>query len=427
MGIYRLALVVCCLIVVMALGTSVALAQEDSTCSALTSAAVNQASTQCAMMGTDTVCYGHPDVAASLQETAVTIPVAQQEEAALFSRPGDQMDLRYTRAIRTAGLDSVTASAASTDSSTWGVALMNVSAGLPSEVLESLDNKGVVYLLLGGVEIENAVDPAAVFEVPAQGVAVTTIADADLRLAPVVSEFNAAGRVLANTPLTADAVSPDGEWVRVVHEGRPGWLSRTVLSNIDLNSLPQKGPDSFTPMQAFNLSAAGAAANCAEVAPMLLVQGPEGVAVDLRVQGVDMRLESSVVFRLIPARNGGEDSIQVITLSGLVTLFPDTEFEVVLPPGFLTEIDSADPDSFAGRFLEAVRPLVQDEAEILGLLEEVPPNVLHYILSIPERVQASGVDALEEILFLNPEAVELARQGCAIGRISEEICDVLGL
>jgi hypothetical protein len=430
-------------LVMIGSGVSSALAQDQATCLALTVAAANQTATQCASTGLDAACYGFADVTGSFREETAPGVFEKLTAQDFFVQPGNQADLLITEAIQTGPLQ------VSPDPRLWGMAVMNIQAGLPNEVVAAAGGKGVILVQLGGIELENDVEPQDALELP-DGIAVTTLAAADMRMSPVVRDTptssNVIDRLPAEASANADAITPDGEWVRVVYQGQLGWInSATLQPTVDLSSLAQLGPENFMPMQSFffrtgmqhNVPDQG----CLLEPSILLVQGPPNIPVNLRIHRADIRLESTMLLRTVPPGDTLGDFVEIIPLFGMVTLFPDTDSEVRVPPGFVARLRLGefvslgienDADEKVMRGLGgAIRALNRQEIERLEYLERlfaILENLLHYLPEIPNIAEPSGIGAaLERISFDNPAALNLARIACRTGVLSPEVCDVLGL
>ncbi len=107
----------------------------------------------------------------------------------------------------------------------WGVALLSVQANLP----DTLPGQSVIFMLLGDTQVENAVQPQDAFQTGAT-ISVTLQIGAQLYHDPSLTS-PMVGNVPPGTSLTADAISADGQWVRVAYEGTPGWLTQQVISS----------------------------------------------------------------------------------------------------------------------------------------------------------------------------------------------------
>lgn len=417
MSIRRL-IVIACLLLLTGLGISGAMAQDDATCSALQNTAFTQTGTLCATTGQGMMCLGYPAVTAVLDSDA----------AADFASPGDSVDLALVESVTTSPADL------STTPSTWGVALLNVQANLPVDVIETvLDGKGVIYMATGGVEVVNAA-PDTQVTLMEETIAVNTIADADMRVAPFAldssTSSNVSGRIPAESTLNADAMTPDGNWIRIVFDDQPGWISRAVIdSAADLSNLTVIGPLDFTPMQSITIDSGNTDdADCANLASGLFVQGPNSMPVDIQVNGVDTRISSSVLFKA----NAADGTLEIFVISGLVTLFPnDPDMTVVIPPGFKTTISVEDFTFLEGTPDAPYRLMTEDElAQVNTFTQNLPSNILHYTPPENNQTQPSGVgNAVVQVTLGEGEHDGLAgaRQACANGDIPANVCEILGL
>ncbi len=181
--------------------TLVAEAQTPTTCQTVVSQALNQLGTNCAGVEHNTSCYGF----ANVQHTAFAMP----EPADFYTQPGDRSDLTITQAIQPGPLN--------VSADQWGLNVLSVQANLPN----ALPGKGVVYLQLGGMEVENGVQPEKAVKLPA-GISVSSTATTDLLTWPAPSITGHASETIVSVPsgsaLSADAVSPSGDFVRVVFQ-----------------------------------------------------------------------------------------------------------------------------------------------------------------------------------------------------------------
>ena len=196
-------------------------------------------------------------------------------------------------------------------------------------------------MLLGDTQVENAVAPDQAFQTGAI-VSVSLQIGAQLYFKPDFNDL-VVGSVPTGTSITADAISEDGQWVRVVYSGKPGWVTRQVITTDgDLTTLPVIGPDTQTPMQAFYFRTSISGTQCTEAPNALVVQGPKDLTVDIKANGADMRLGSTIALYLLPVDpttqqylttqygNIGMVSVlmQIIVLDGHVVLNAGTPNEI---------------------------------------------------------------------------------------------------
>lgn len=329
------------------------LAQTDAgTCPALVQQALAELGANCDSLERNSACYGYNRVDATFAES-----VAEN----FFSTPADRSALNLLDTIQTAPLDETLQA--------WGIAVMNVQANVPN----SLPGQAVTFILLGDVQVENAVAPEDALQL-ADAVSVTTITGANIR-SSATTNANIVGSVPAGTELAADGLSADQGWLRVLYASGPGWISRQLVdAAVDVSGLPIIKAESRTPMQAFYFRTGVGDPVCEESPPSLLVvQGPNGVKVDITANGADIRIGSTIALRILPG-----NVIQLITLSGNAEVGG-----VNIPAGFtMTAQLSPDGLSLVGDWT-GFRPLTPEELAELQPLEGLPGNLLHYTIVLP--------------------------------------------
>ncbi len=403
-------------------GTSLAVTAQTpaGVCPGPVNRALQELGTNCASMGRNTACYGFNNVDASFN-----VPV----EPDFFTTTNERADLLIIDALKTGALNLA--------NDDWGVSLMSVQANLP----DALPGQGVVFVLLGGVEVEGDVEPEDAV-VPQSTLQVSVTAATDLRSAPNTPDWNASNvldNVLAGASVSADAIDPTGGWVRVVYNGKPGWIDRTAVAE-DVSSLTEVGPDSLTPMQAFFFRVGIGGVSCDEVPSVLAVQGPRNTAIDIRVNRVDVRVTSTIILQSLPPGDTLGDTLQLSTISGVAIINPDTNEQIFVPAGYTIFIHlkggnleslgiegDADEREIDGEWY-GLRPLTEEELAKLKLLEGVPDNLLNYPIDVPEIVQGSCFSGCEPTLyFQDPAALDGARLLCSQGLLSQDICQYLDI
>ena len=323
---------------------------QDGTnsCPTLVKQALEAVGNNCGGLSRNSACYGFNRVNATFSENV-------NED--FFSKPSDQTSLKALQSIVTAPLNDAIKE--------WGVAVMSVQANIPN----SLPGQAISFILLGDVSVENAV-PADQAVAPAENPIVVTAANnANIRTLPSTNS-NIAGSVVGGSPLNADAINPTKDWVRVVFNSyTTGWISRSlVTSDGDLDSLPVFSDSSKTPMQAFYFKTGIGAPSCNKAPDVLVVQGPERVAVDITANGADIRISSTIALRLVTG-----NQMQIITIHGQAKVNG-----VTIPIGYLTTVQlSDDGKSIVGQPTQA-RLLTQEELDDLQWLEGIPVDVLNY-------------------------------------------------
>ncbi|MBI1277294.1 MAG: SH3 domain-containing protein [Anaerolineaceae bacterium] len=349
---------VLCLLVtlmVLAFSTQRGFTQDSSTanCPTLVQQALQALGPNCGGLGRNTACYGYNKVAATFSQA-----VADD----YFTKPSDQAGLSSVASLSTSPLD--------TQLNEWGVAVMSVQANIP----DSLPGQSVRFILLGNSEMQNDVAPPDT-QAASQPITVTTTTGSNIRSAPT-RNANVLGSVPANTELTADGISDDQQWVRVVfNEAAVGWISRAlVTSGSDIDSLPVVNDVPQTPMQAFRLKTGVAGLTCADAPSLLMVQGPKNVQIQITANGVDVQLGSTLVLQTTD-----KNKFQIATIDGTGRVG-----NLVIPAGFMTEAPMGDDGNVNGRF-GAVLPIPKSELDKLQVLENIPPDILNYEVNVPNN------------------------------------------
>lgn len=352
-------------LLVLGLTVSAALAQEQ--CPELVEQALQAIGDNCTEMSRNTACYGYELVRAEFVET---LPDD------VFDAPSDRADVASLSVLQTEPL--------SEDSQTWGVAVMKLQANVP----ESLPGQAVTFVLVGDVEVENAVSAEDAFSPSAPvEVQVASTSGINIRANPS-RRANIIGSAIFEQRLQADGLNADTTWVRVTDERRVGWVARELLqAEPALDTLPVLDGTERSPMQAFYLRTGVGRSDCAS-APRdaLMVQGPRNVKVNLTINGVDFELGSTMLARLI-----AEDTMEFMVLDGELRI-PATqsgEEDVIIPAGYRSQVCLGNPDdrgldgqdndqiaTCAWTTPERVDPntLSQDWC----VLQDVPNGVLNY-------------------------------------------------
>jgi hypothetical protein len=399
-------------------------AQQPMTCEALVTTALNQLGTNCATLQRGFSCFGYPGIVHTSFDPA--------QEPDFYTEPGDIADLNISETFQSGPIVLA--------DEQYGINVMDVEANIPADA----SDKGVIFLQVGGVEVENGVEPVEAFLPLEAGVDASTTNATDLLTWPAPSIPGYASETVLTIPsgaaVTVDAITPELDFVRTVYQNRAGWVSFGDLeSSSDLAALPQLNREDDTPMQDFYFRTGIGGANCLEAPSLLYVQGPNNVPTDLTVFDKHIRIQSTAILRSTPFGDQLGDYIEVIVLSGVVILNPDTPNEIIVPPGFLSRIQLC--DEFADLGIEGdpdekctvgdwsqPRPLTQDELSALGIVEDFPDNIVNYPVDLPIIITASGYGGVIPVLiFPNQEALDQARALCLAGELPPEICQYLGL
>ncbi len=343
------------------LAVQVAVAQTNvGQCPTLVEKALNDLSQNCDALNRNSACYGYNRVDATFYDELA---------AETFSQPADRTDLAALQTITTVPLD--------TTGDFWGIAVLNVQANVPN----TLPGQAVTFMLLGDVEIENAVLPENAL-VLAEPVTVQTITGANIRSAPSTNA-NLVGSVATGSELMADGLDSTGEWLRVLYDSGPGWINSAVINTAGgLSTLPTITSETRTPMQAFYFNTTASGPSCNEAPPsVLVIQGPNSVKVEITANGADITIGSTIVLRLLE-----NNQMELIVIQGEVKLG-----NILVPAGFkITAPLSEDGKNIAGTW-QNLAPLTEEDIAELKPLENLPPNLLHYPIIIPtsEQIQAA--------------------------------------
>lgn len=355
--------------------TAAALSQTaDESCPALVETALTEVGNNCGDLSRNSACYGFNRVDATF---------ANVTDETFFSAPADRAELISLQTIQTAPLDPAL--------ERWGIAVMNVQANVPN----SLPGQAVVFMLLGDVQVENAVSSDDAFA-GVEPVAVTTLVASNLRSFPSLNA-NVVGSTREGAELQADGLSPDGGWLRVLAATGPAWISRELVrSEADLSALPALTAEKRSPMQAFYFTTGTGQPACNEAPPStLVIQGPQHVKVDITANGADIRLGSTIALRVLEG-----NILQLIVLDGGAEAGG-----VKVPAGFTMFVQlSEDGKSVVGLWSN-LRPLTQEEIDQFKPLENLPETLLHYGLTIP---------SIEQIVRFQ-QALQQGGQGGAAG------------
>jgi|GEM_PF-1762863 len=363
----------------------------ETTCAALVQAAFESFTESCTGKTSSTACYGYGTVSATFSEAISPAP--------LFAMARDTVDLTYMQTIRTGALDS--------ESQNWGLAALNVQANEPLAL--TTDEPGLSVLMFGDVTLENRVLPEAAF-IPVAGVPAEALLTANIRSSP-----NAEATILLSIPAGAqmigDALSVDGQWLRVTAaENLVGWIS-TQLVSFDASALPVWTTQSRTPMQAFTLKTAAENTICASGAaetvapmPMVVVQGPNTMTTLIEVNSAEISISSTIALRILPG-----NIMQMITLSGSARVGG-----VVVPAGFTVTAQLSEDGTTVEELWSFLRPINAEERIGLAALENLNPEIYHYYaLQIPSEAEVQAL--VEAVQASNAQATPLAQSPGAEG------------
>lgn len=307
----------------------------SATCPDLVTRALEAVNNLCSGQDRNSACYGN---------TLVEAEFSSADASAAFSQEGDIANLALLRSIQTSPLND--------ELTQWGVSVLSVQANLPG----TLPGQNALFMLIGGAEIESAVEPETSFE-PVDPISVSVAVDAPVLEAPqdgAAAVFAAS----ADASLLADAQSEAGAFVRVTLGEQFGWIARAALAdNPAVDGLPVYTPgQSFAPMQAFYLRTGIGGAQCAQAPSALVVQGPQDYMVDITANGANISLGSSVILETLPideskdsAKYAGQPGVggllRITVIDGHVTMTNEDGTVTELPEGYQSTICLTEPQN----------------------------------------------------------------------------------
>lgn len=328
--------------VLFALFSVITVVAQLSSCPQLVENALNAIGDNCGELSRNSACYGYNRVEASF-----TTEVTEN----FFSTPSDRAQLTDLATLRTYPLDTV--------NEEWGVAVMNIQANLPNTV----PGQGVLMMLVGDAEIRNDV-PAADATTIGDPISTVTLAETNLYSSP-----SSSSEIIGNLPVNAvvliDGVNTTRSWLRVVTDGTISWVERDSLARLAaMDTLPVIGASTPAPMQAFYLSTGIGTSDCSEADPVIAVQSPEHITVDLTVNGVDIRVGSLITFQ-----NVGQNTVNLTVHRGEVS----SVFGNTIQAG-QSALGVIDPDAEGATIVEWGEPVQASDYE-LALGESVQQAV----------------------------------------------------
>ncbi|MBZ0284789.1 MAG: SH3 domain-containing protein [Anaerolineae bacterium] len=334
---------------ILLLSLASGLAAQVGVCETTIQSAITLLNENCASAGGNTACLGSAGSA--------TFSGAEQP----FSTAGDTVDLSSLQTLHTLPLDGEQS----------GLALMNVHANVPLAISE----QGLKYVLLGDVEVENAVDAVNAFT-PGAALTVTPLVAANLRTAPS-TDAQVIVSAAVGTELSADGLSADGGWLRVLFENQVAWVSRQIVAAAEgnIDDLPVIGTDTRTFMQSFYLKMGGPDTECSQaVPPMLVIQSPGGVNANITANGAGIRFDSAIGLLVLPNK-----TMQLYVFAGGANVGG-----VSVPAGFMLNIPLTEDGREMGGLATGLRPINETERGFLSIVAtNTAGEALHAPLTLP--------------------------------------------
>ena len=344
---------------------STLLAQEDI-CTDIIQQAMVTVEDACAITGRNQACYGNISLEATPREGV---------ENFTFEQQGDIAGVADVDTLRLRGLDP--------EENIWGIALMKIQANLP----DALPGENVTFLLFGDVEIQNAVEDAALATIE-----ITSNGGINVRTGPS-TDYRVAGSLSNGETAVANGRNADGSWLRIQIPDTDslGWVAAQLvtaagevesLSVVDASD--QETP--FTPMQAFYFRTGITGTSCAEAPDIgILIQTPEGMGeISLRANDVDIQLGSTAFLQAQPAESM---TISVVEGQGRVTADGVT---VTVPAGTQVSIPVDENMSASG---EPSEPVPYDDAALQTLPVDLLPETIEIAPAASEEDLAAIGDS----------------------------------
>ncbi|MCL4253941.1 MAG: LysM peptidoglycan-binding domain-containing protein, partial [Anaerolineae bacterium] len=353
----------------------------QATCPQIVEDAISVLGNSCEGVTRNSACYGNIDVQSRF--------VVGYEEP--FEQSGD--------IARLANLQRLTTVPYNQEKEEWGIALMSVQANIP----DTIPGQSVIFMLMGSAQIENAVEQNG--SLVADRIPVTTRRSGSLRQAP-----SAESRILTFIPQDVEVLtynlSDDGGWLRVSYNGRVGWMMTQMV-----DSIPEfSQPDTFTPMQAFYLRTGIGRPDCAQAPDTLMVQSPENLVVDLTVNGVEIRVGSTIFLQ-----NPTQSSLQIIVADGQVTVYPDTPQAFIIPEGtYSTTCLETVIESLGLDDIRNDRPVGENcwtspqpftDWDKFAALTDLSPDLLVYDFDLPIQPIETPIPPLPPVVVIDDNCV----------------------
>lgn len=215
------------------------------------------------------------------------------------------------------------------------------------------------------------------------------------------------------------------------------------LGGIELENGVETSPDAtpavdgFLPMQSFYLRTGVGGTPCEAAPSLLTVQGPRDETVTVEANGVTIQIGSTIVIRTFDAGEPVGRQMEIIVLSGVATIIPETGDPVMIPAGYKVIVTlgadllslgiEGDADERAVESIGTPVMLTQEEIDELEILTEIPDNILNYPIDLPQIITPSGTTNITtRIIFSNPLDIATVLDYCTSGILSEAICNTYG-
>lgn len=252
-------------------------ARSQDACSETANEALSRISQHCADLEPNSVCYAHPLVEAGFADEA------QSEN---FNSPSQRVSVT--------GLSRVRSSALDLEHGHWGMAIVHLGANYP----RTYEGQGIIVMLVGAAQISNEIDPGRAPQVEAPLSTATSVETTLFKNPGIIP------RPLDTVPvdqlLLVDALDDSGDWLRVVNDGKIAWVERKNVVRLNgMDTLPVIGLDTAHPFHALSLWTDPEFPACDQAEPLIAIQTPANLPVNLTVNGVDIHIEGLVTLQQV--------------------------------------------------------------------------------------------------------------------------------
>lgn len=163
-----------------------------------------------------------------------------------------------------------------------------------------------------------------------------------------------------------------------------------LLGDVQLTTGVEQDSDQ-NPMQAIYFTTGINDTRCSEAPDSaLIIQGPENITVNLKVNGANISLGSTLIFR-----STGSNSMECGVLDGEAVVGAAQQ---VIPAGFAAEVPLDDQLNVDGTWGEN-QPLGGENATALQILRDIPAGVMNYTPDVPTADEISLLASLDADLI----------------------------
>ena len=247
---------------------------QDSACADLVDRALAALGEHCGDLERNSACIGNGQVDATYSS----------DFSADFSQPGDRAPAALLLHLTSSGL--------SLEDGQFGVAAIRLGAHLPA----THSGPGPLLMLVGDATLRHDAELARIHEI-GEPISTATMSSATLyaqpsKIAAVIGELD------QNTIALVDAISSDGDWLRVIIDGNVAWAESAKLARLRaMDALPAIDIGDPFAWRHFSFASASELPDCAAAESMLVVQTPADLSANLRINGADIHINSLVSFQ----------------------------------------------------------------------------------------------------------------------------------